>query len=92
MTRLNIKNVDAALRAYYGSGYIGNKEISEIFGTSCNSTLANLKRSVKKVEIERGIPTVVPAHVNTKVAFEVWQIDVSELERGRKKLQALGLK
>lgn len=89
--RLPIKDVDAVLRAYYGTGYIGNKEISKIFGTNCSSTMRRLKKPVEEVEIERNIPKVVPNHLNVKVAFEVWGIDVPELERNRKKLQQLNL-
>lgn len=91
MTRLNVVNIDAALKAYYGSGYIGNKEIAEIFGTKSSSTQSKLKKYVREEEIERGIPIVVPFHVNVKVAFEVWGIDIVELEKGRKKLISLGL-
>ena len=89
--RLPIKDVDAVLRAYYGTGYIGNKEISKIFGTNSSSTLRRLKRPVEDVEIERNVPKVIPNYLNVKVAFEVWGIDVPELERNRKKLQQLNL-
>lgn len=89
--RLPIKDVDAVLRAYYGTGYIGNKEISRIFGTNSSTTIRRLKRPVEEVEAERDIPKVVPNHLNVKVAFEVWGIDVEELVRNRKKLQQLNL-
>ena len=42
-------------------------------------------------EVECGIPTVVPFHVNVKVAFDVWNIDVNELVKNREKLIKLGM-
>jgi hypothetical protein len=33
----------------------------------------------------------VPSHVNVKVAFDVWGIDVKELERCKKKMAELAL-
>lgn len=89
--RMPVKNADAALMAYYGTGYIGNKEIGEIFGTKTPSTIYNLKKPVLEAEKEQNAPIVVPHHVNAKLAFSVWGIDVSELERNRKKLNELNL-
>lgn len=90
--RLPVRNADAALKAYYGTGYISNKEIGAIFGTSTPSTISRLKRPVMDEERARDIPVVVPYHVSVKIAFEVWGIDVEELERNRKKLIELDLK
>lgn len=89
--RMPVANIDAALRAYYGNGYIGNDEIREIFGTDASSTIWRMKRQVQEAEKAKGIPMVVPRQVNVKVAFEVWNIDIKELERNRKKLIELGL-
>ena len=87
----SVKNPDAALRAYYGTGFIDNAVIMKIFDTKSTTTVAKLKKLVQEEELKRGVPIVVPHHVNTKIAFEVWGIDVKELERNRKKLQELGL-
>ena len=89
--RRAVKNVDAALMAYYGPGYIDNKTIGVIFGTKTASTIYKLKLPVMAEERKRNIPVVVPHHVNVKVAFEVWGIDVKELERNKKKLEELNL-
>ena len=86
-----VRNIDAALRAYYGcGGYIDSKVIKEIFGIS-DSTVWKMKRDVREEEALRNVPIVVPYHVNVKVAFDVWGIDVKELERCRKKIAELAL-
>ena len=88
---LPIKNIDAALKAYYGAGYLGNKDIGEIFGIRNPSTIYNIKKPVIEKERAANMNVVVPHHVNAKIAFSVWGLDVSELERNRKKLKSLGL-
>ena len=46
---------------------------------------------VQDEEVKRGVPIVIPHHVNVKIAYEVWGIDVQELERNKKKLTELNL-
>ncbi len=89
--RRPIASVDAALRAYYGNGYLSNKEIKEIFQTSSDASVQRLKKPVIEAEKKEDHPVVVPFHVNTRIAFKVWGIDVKELEKNRKKRQGLDL-
>lgn len=89
--RPQLKNIDAAIKAWYGTGYINNSTIAKIFGVRSDATVARLKKAVRAEEVERGIPTVVPFHVNVKVAFEVWNIDINELVKNREKLIKLGM-
>ena len=91
MKRRQVANAEAAIRAYYGNGYIGTAEVKAIFGDMSDATACNYKRYVKDEERAREIPEVVPHHVSTKIAFEVWKIDIKELERNRQKLRSLGL-
>ena len=86
-----IVSIDVALKVYYSNPEIGNKEIRELFGPMSTSTLANMKRTVLREMTERGIKSFRDHTVNTKVAYEVWGLDVDDLEKRRKKLQALGL-
>lgn len=86
-----VKNIDAALKAYYTMSYLDNKTIGVIFDTKADSTIAKLKKPVKDEESKRNMPVVVPRHINTKVAFEVWGIDINELEKNKMKLTKLGL-
>ena len=92
LRRPAVKNIDAALIAYYGSdGYIDNKAIQEIFGFKRCTSASMLRLQVRQVEIDNDIPMVVPNHVNVRVAFAVWGIDPDELESRRQKLIKLGL-
>ncbi len=90
--RPEVADTEAAIRHYYGTGYIGNKEMREIFGERISkATLAKLKKVVRTTEEERNIPEVVPHKVNAEVAYEVWGIDTEKLVRNRQKLIKLGL-
>ena len=84
-------NIEAALEIYYSMPEIGNAEIAEIFGFSDKSTLSirQKKLQVKKFMAENDIKTWNPSSVKTKTAFEVWGIDVSELEKSLKGLNRI---
>jgi len=91
MHKRNIKNLDTAIRIYYENTEIGNPEIRELFGNLANSTILHMKNEVLKEMTERKTPRFRYHTVNTEVAFEVWGIDVSDLEKRRSKLIKLGL-
>ncbi len=89
--RPNLKNVEVAIKAFYGTGYISNAEIKAMFGVSSDAAVSRIKKPVLEEEDRQNVPRVVPYHVNAKVAFEVWGIDVTELVKSREKLRKLGL-
>ena len=89
MPRPRIKDIDAAIRIYHGDGYISCKEIREIFGNMGTQRMAALRREVREEEVRRGVPIVVPRHICTQVAFDVWGIDVQELIEKRTVLKKL---
>lgn len=89
--RFPVADISAAIKLYYGKGYLNNKDIGEIFGTNVKSTIHQMKKPVMEEEKKRDLPVVVPCHVNAKIAFEVWGINVAELERNLKKMQELEL-
>ena len=91
MHKRNIKDISTALRIYYENTEIGNSEIRELFGSLANSTMYHMKNEVLKVMAERNTPRYRHHTVNTEVAFEVWGIDVDDLEKRRAKLIKLGL-
>ena len=84
-----VRDIEAAIKAYY-TIYISNTQIMDIFGCK-NNTAVKLKKLARDLEIEREIPTVVYRHVNARVAFDAWNVDVNELIRNRQKLIKLGL-
>lgn len=91
MKRPEVKNTEAAIRCYYGTGYIGNSDMLEIFGSMSPNTISKLKKAVRAEEIEQNIPEVVPHKVTAKIAYKVWNIDIDQLIENRRQLQALGL-
>ncbi len=87
----HITSMDEALRIFYTYPEIGNKEIRELFGNLGNSTISNYKKAVRAAQTERGVRTSQMNTVNTEIAYEVWGIDVKDLEIRREKLKNLGL-
>lgn len=86
-----ITSIDTALRIYYTYPEIGNKEIKELFGATSNGTIKSYKNAVQEEQVNRGVKTSQMFTVNTEVAYEVWGIDVADLEKRREKLKKLGL-
>ena len=83
--------IDDALRIFYGYSEIGNKEIKKLLSLRSSATVSRLKNMVKDEMASRGILSYGRYKINTAIAFEVWGIDVDDLEKRRKKLKELGL-
>lgn len=87
----SITNIENALKVYYENGEIGNSEIKCLFGNRSTATIARLKRLAKAEMIKRGMPTFNAFKINTVIAYEVWGIDVIDLEKRMKKIKELSL-
>jgi len=87
----SITSIENALKVYYENGEIGNKEIKILFGNSSTVTISRLKKIVKSEMIKRNTPTFSLNKVNTVIAYEVWGIDIIDLENRRNKLKELSL-
>ena len=87
----SITNIDNALKVFYENAEIGNKEIKCLFGNRSSATIAKLKKIVNTEMIKRDMPTFGMYKINTAIAFEVWGIDIIDLEKRRKKIQELSL-
>ena len=86
-----ITSIDNALKIYYSHSELGNKEIVSLFGRLSSATTAKLKRVAKEEMTKREKLSYGMYKVNTAVAYDVWGIDVDDLERRRKKLKSLEL-
>ena len=86
-----ITSIENALKIYYENGEIGNKEIKNLFGNRSATTISRLKRFVKTEMIKRGVPTFNTYKINTVVAYEIWGIDVNDLEHRMRKIKELSL-
>ena len=87
----DISGIENALRIYYKHSELGNKQITELFGKRSSATISRLKRAVKNEMAKRDILSYGMNKINTSVAYEVWGIDVADLERRMKKLKNLEL-
>lgn len=86
-----ITSIENAVRLYYTHSEIGNKEIILLFGQLSSATVARLKRLVK-IEMDKQEVFSYGLHkVNTKIAYSVWGLNISDLERRMKKLKELSL-
>lgn len=92
MTKIKrgIADIDTALRIYYQYPEITNKEISELFGGLSRASALAYKRRVQDEQAKRDIKTHQKFAVNTVVAYEVFGIDIDDLERRKAKLKKLG--
>ena len=86
-----ITDIATALRVYYENSELSNKEIKELFGSLSSATVARLKKRVKEEMINQNVPAYGLNKVNTKIAYEMWGIDVLDLEKRIIKLRSLGL-
>ena len=87
-----MKNPDikTAVQIYYTKPEIGTNEIMELFSVKGTKAL-QMKNEVRKVMAEKGVKVWLPHSVNTEVAFEVWGLNITDLETRLKKLQRLGM-
>ncbi len=93
MAKISIKDLNSlknCLRIYYTYPEIGSAEIKELFDVG-DTTATRLKKSVRKKQIEKNVMVLDRHCVNTEVAFEVWGIDIEDIENRVKKLEKLGL-
>jgi len=86
-----ITSIEGALKIYYGNSELGNKEITALFGRRSSATVSRLKRVVKAEMNRKDILSYGANKVNTAVAFDVWGIDVKDLEKRMKKMKELAL-
>ena len=86
-----ITSIETALKVYYESSEIGNKEIITLFGNRSTATISKLKKLVKAEMIKQDVLSFSAYKVNTAIAFKAWGIDIVDLENRRKKIKELSL-
>ena len=87
----SISSIENALKIYYGNSELGNKEVTALFGRRSSATICKLKRIVKDDMNARGVPSYGANKVNTALAFEVWGLDICDLEKRLQKRKKLNL-
>lgn len=86
-----ISSIENALRIYYENSYIGNKEIKVLFGELSSAKIAQLKNAVRKKISEMGRLQHSRTEVDVVVAYDVWGLDIEEIEKKYNKLKKLGM-
>ena len=86
-----ITSIHNALTIYYNHSELGNKEINALFGQRSPTTACRLKRIAKDEMNNRDVPSYGANKVNTRVAYDVWGLDIEDLENRMKKMKELGL-
>lgn len=85
-------NAETALRIYYTyPNEIGNPQLKELFDVAANSTVAVIKKEIRKLMNEAGIKVWNPQNVDTKTAYEYAGIDIEAIEKSYMKIKKLGL-
>ena len=64
-----IEDIEFAIKLYYSRPQISNKDISELFPKSCDTTICNLKKAVVKKMAENGEMRYNSKLVSTKTAW-----------------------
>jgi len=86
-----VTSIDNALKIYYSHSELGNKEITSLFGRLSSATTAKLKKMAKEEMTKREKVSYGIYKINTAIAYDVWGIDVNDLEKRKEKLKALEL-
>ncbi len=83
----NINSLEIVIKKYYEKVELANSDVREIFDVRSSATVAKLKKIVQEKMIEQGVACWNTQRVNTAVAYQVWGLDISDLERRYKKLK-----
>lgn len=87
---MRFPNIETAVRLYYEKPEITNADIKKLFGTGETQTI-KIKRAVKEEMAKQGVKSWLPHSVNTRIAYQVWGIDIDDFEKRLRKLRALAL-
>jgi hypothetical protein len=86
-----ISSVENAIKIYYKSIEIGNKEIKALFAPIGACKALALKQLAKAYADEHGAPVWNASKVNTEMAFEAWGLNIEDLEKRYNKLKRMGM-
>lgn len=86
-----IVSVERAVWVYNNCPYMGNHELEALFGKMSSDKRVKLKKLVFDEMAARGLMRYNDTLVNTTVAYEVWGLDIADLERRYGKLRKYGM-
>lgn len=81
-------DIATAVRFYYEKVELTSADIKQIF--SCGgATATKLKKEVLEKMAKEKIRTWMPGTVNTRIAYQVWDIDIDDFEKRLKNIRKL---
>ena len=86
-----VSDLKTAIEIFYSHIELRNKDITKLFGKVGNAKIAAMKKNVHDKMREDNVVSWDASAVNTRVAFQVWGLDIKDLEERYKKLQELNL-
>ena len=86
-----IASIETALEIYYKKSEIGNQDLILLFGKLSSATICKLKKAVKAEMLKRNICSYSSYKISTEIAYEIFHINVIELENRLEKLKKLNL-
>lgn len=94
MRKINIPpitSIENALSVYYRYPELGNKQIIELFGDISHTTIAKIKKHVRDEMYQQDIFSFGANTVNTEIAYQIFGLDIEDLENRLEKIRALNL-
>lgn len=85
-----VTDLGLAIQFYCRWTEIGNGEIRQLFGVGSNMAL-KLKKVAWEKMAKDNTPVWDANKVNTEVAYQVWGLDIKDIERRYEKLKKLGV-
>lgn len=86
--KVRTPDIETAVLMYYEKTELTTADIKKLFEMG-NTQAAKIKKQVKQTMAERGVKSWLPNSINTKVAYEVWGINIEDYERRLEKLKRL---
>ena len=84
-------DIELAVDLYYSTIEIGTKEIRKLFAC-CEASAKKKKDEALKLMAKNEKRASLKAHVNTRIAYQAWGLEISDLEKRLNKLRALKLR
>ena len=90
MRSVSIKDIGTAVLIFNSKIELETPDIKKLFQVSSDTTVSKLKKQVWEVMTKQGVKCFSKTAINKRIAFEVWNLDIGELEAMYKKQKQLG--
>ena len=87
---IQLPSIEKAVETYYSKTELNTSDIRALFGCGACKAL-NIKKEVQARMAKENVHCWTPGAVSTRIAYEVWGIDIEDYEKRLTKLRKLGL-